>query len=147
MSPAVRLHEVRVVQEVPFHDVDPLGVVWHGHYFKYFELARTELLRRVGLDAGELIGRQYRFLITESQCRHIHPLKYAEKFEVAAWIEDFKNRLHIAYEISSLDNPRRSTEGRTILVTTDAEGRLLLRTPRAILDRIGGDAGLPAPPQ
>ncbi|MDH3602364.1 MAG: hypothetical protein OEU26_22345, partial [Candidatus Tectomicrobia bacterium] len=25
--------------EVPFHDVDMMGVVWHGHYYKYFELA------------------------------------------------------------------------------------------------------------
>ena len=31
--------------EVPFHDIDILGIVWHGHYNKYFELARTALYR------------------------------------------------------------------------------------------------------
>ena len=56
MSDAGRLHEVRVQLEVPFHDVDRLGVVWHGHYFKYFELARTRLLRAIGLDAGAHLG-------------------------------------------------------------------------------------------
>ena len=25
---------------MPFHDVDALHVVWHGHYYKYLELAR-----------------------------------------------------------------------------------------------------------
>lgn len=25
---------------IPFHDVDVMGVVWHGNYFRYFEIAR-----------------------------------------------------------------------------------------------------------
>ena len=96
-----RLLEVRVQLQVPFHDVDPLRVAWHGHYYKYFELARTELLRSVGLDAGDLIGPRYSFLVAESQCRHIQPLEYAERFEVTAWLQDFKNRLLINYEVDS----------------------------------------------
>ena len=28
-----------------FHDLDPMGVVWHGHYLKYLELARCALLQ------------------------------------------------------------------------------------------------------
>ena len=41
--------QVEVELEVPFHDVDMLQLVWHGHYYKYFELARTQLLRQRGL--------------------------------------------------------------------------------------------------
>ena len=29
-----------VIIEVPFHDVDTMNVVWHGHYLKYFEIPR-----------------------------------------------------------------------------------------------------------
>ena len=39
-----RLHETRVEHEVPFHDVDMTLRVWHGHYYKYLELARTARL-------------------------------------------------------------------------------------------------------
>ncbi len=138
MSETLRLHEVRVALEVPFHDVDQLGVVWHGHYFKYFEIARTRLLRAIGLDAGELIGTRYRFLITETSCRHIHPLAYGERFEVSAWLRDFENRLCLDYEITSIDHDRRSARGHTVLVSTDAEGRLLIRTPEAIRKRVVG---------
>ena len=28
-----------VIIEVPFHDVDTMDVVWHGHYLKYFEIS------------------------------------------------------------------------------------------------------------
>jgi len=137
MSPGNRLHEVRVRLEVPFHDVDPLGIAWHGHYYKYFELARTKLLRSIGLDKGELIGPRYRFLITESHCRHIQPLEYGERFEVVAWLQDFDNRLRIDYEITSLDRHRRSACGHTVLASIDSQGRLLLRTPTPIRERIG----------
>jgi acyl-CoA thioester hydrolase len=138
MSGRLRTHEVRVQLEVPFYDVDILRVVWHGHYYKYFELARTELLRSIGLDAGDLIGVRYGFLVSESQCRHVQPLEYGERFEVAAWIRDYESRICIDYEITSLDRERRSAKGRTVLVSTDLEGRLLLRTPQAIRDRIAG---------
>ena len=30
--------------DVPFFDVDMMDVVWHGHYIKYFEVARCALL-------------------------------------------------------------------------------------------------------
>ncbi len=49
-----RLHETSIEFEVPFHDVDALRVVWHGHYYKYLELARTALFRSSGLDDDAL---------------------------------------------------------------------------------------------
>ena len=43
-----------VLIEVPFHDVDAMGVAWHGHYVKYLEIARTAMMRRVGLDFKQM---------------------------------------------------------------------------------------------
>jgi len=135
---APRLRETRVELEVPFHDVDPLNVVWHGHYYKYFEIARTRLMRSVGLEAGQLIGGRHWLMVSESKCRHGFPLRYGERFEVAAWFRDVHKRLCIAYEITNLEHGRRSARGHTILVWTDLEGRLLLETPRAIVASILG---------
>jgi len=42
-APPPRTAEVRI--EVPFHDLDPAGYVWHGNYAKYLELARCALLK------------------------------------------------------------------------------------------------------
>lgn len=68
-----RCCETSIELEVPFHDVDPMRVVWHGHYYKYLELARTALLRSRGLDLGELIGKRFRMLVIESRCRYAFP--------------------------------------------------------------------------
>jgi len=132
-----RLHLTEIELEIPFHDVDALGVVWHGHYYKYLELARTQLLRSVGLDAGDLIGPRFRFLVIESRCRYAFPLFYGDRARVAAWLRDFRNRICIAYEVTNLSQRRRAARGQTVLATLDSEGRMLLETPQAILKRIG----------
>jgi acyl-CoA thioester hydrolase len=131
-----RLHETSVELEVPFHDVDALQVVWHGHYFKYFEHARTALLRSRGLDAGDLIGRRYGLVVIESRCRHTAPLRYGDRFRVSAWFRDFSRRLMIHYEVVDVARGRRAARGLTALATLNAAGELLLETPEEIVSRI-----------
>jgi acyl-CoA thioester hydrolase len=133
-----RLHETSVDLEVPFHDVDSLGVVWHGHYYKYLEVARTRLLRSRSLDAGDIIGPRFRFLVVETRCRYAWPLRYGEQLRVAAWFGDLRHRIRISYEITNLTAGRRSARAHTILATTDLDGRLLLETPDGIVRRIQG---------
>ena len=33
--------------KVPFHDIDIMEIAWHGHYVKYFEIARCELFEQL----------------------------------------------------------------------------------------------------
>ena len=40
--------EVKI--SVPFYDLDPMQIVWHGNYLNYFELARAGLFQRYGVD-------------------------------------------------------------------------------------------------
>ena len=133
-----RLREVSVEHEVPFHDVDALRVVWHGHYFKYFELARTALLRSCGLDAGELVGGRFQFVVIDSRCRHAAPLHYGDRVRTHAWFRDLHHRIGIAYEVWNLTLGRRAARGHTALATLDREGELLFETPPEIVQRIRG---------
>lgn len=122
--------------EVPFHDVDALRVVWHGHYFKYLELARTKLLRARGLDAGDLIGSRYGLLVIDAHCRYAAPLRYGDRVRVDAWVRDATRRIALAFEVHNLTLGRRAARARTVLAITDADGRLLLETPDAIRERL-----------
>jgi acyl-CoA thioester hydrolase len=113
--------------------------VWHGHYYKYLELARTALLRGCGLDGGDLAGSGYRFVVIESRCRHVHPLRYADRVRVTARLRDLRHRIAIRYEVANLTAGRCAARAETVLATTTAEGRLLLETPPAILRRLRGE--------
>ena len=122
--------------EVPFHDIDPLHIAWHGHYFKYLELARTALFRKHGIDGEELLETGYRFVVVDAHCRYVSPLLYGHRYRVWAWFLDVEQRIHVAYEIKNLSEDRRAARGRTVLVTTDHEGRMLMETPDVLLSRI-----------
>lgn len=131
-----RLHEVHHELEVPFHDVDALQIVWHGHYYKYMEHGRTALLRSRGLDVADMRALGHRLLLVDSHCRHTFPLYYADRARVTAWFVSVAPRLVIAYRIRNLTHDRCSARGQTILITTDAEGRMLPETPDALLQRL-----------
>ncbi len=143
-----RLREVQVEHEVPFHDVDALRVVWHGHYFKYFELARTALLRSCALDAcgltegqeRDLLAGRYRFFVVAAGCRHVGPLRYGDRMRIHAWFSEVGRRIGIAYEIWNLTLDRRAARGHTDLASVDEEGTLQLTLPDEIRQRIRGPA-------
>lgn len=121
---------------VPFHDCDPLQVVWHGRYLEYFELARTELFVARGLDVQEFRELGYRMYVSEVRCRFTHPLSYGDEVEVKAHPTAVRPLLRIAYSVRNLTRQRPSARGHTVLAVTDAAGGLLHETPDAILERL-----------
>ncbi len=127
---------VSIEIEVPFHDVDAMGLVWHGHYYKYFELARTALFRAHGLDVGDLIGRRFGFIMIESGCRYTAPLHYRDRARISAWLRDLKHRIYIQYEAINLTSGKRAARAHTVLASTDRWGRMLLRTPDEVVERL-----------
>ena len=131
-----RLRECSVELEVPFHDVDAMRVVWHGHYFKYFEQARTVLLRSCNLDVADLVALRLAFVVIDSGCRYVSPLRYADQMRVFAWFRDISHRLYIGYEIRNLSSGKRAARAHTVLATTTFEGKVFYRTPEAILERV-----------
>jgi acyl-CoA thioester hydrolase len=125
--------QVRLV--VPFHDCDPLQVVWHGRYLEYFELARTELFASHGLDVPAFRDLGHRMYVSDVRCRYMYPLAYGEQVEVSAQVTLFRPLLRVAYSVRNLTKDRRSARGYTVLAVTDAHGQLLPETPDAILER------------
>jgi len=123
--------------EVPFHDVDSLQIVWHGHYYKYFEIARTKLFLHHGIDGKDMHDLGYRFVIAHGECRHVSALAYRDRYRVSAWFgPDPEHRVRVLYEVWNLSTGKRAARGRTDLVTTDPHGNMLLVTPQIIQQRI-----------
>lgn len=137
---ATRLHETSVELEIPFHDVDALRVVWHGHYYKYLELARTRLFRSRRLDVSDLRDLRFRLVMIESSCRYAAPLRYGDRVCVSAWLSDVKHRIRVSYEVTNLTLGTRAARAHTVLVTLHPDGHMLLRTPDAILARLAPEA-------
>lgn len=121
---------------VPFHDCDPLGIVWHGNYYRYLEQGRTVLLQGYELDVGDFVELDLRLVVIETRCRYAFPLRYGDEFTVRSWLIDHEQRLHIGYEIWNDTRDRRSARAWTTLVTTDPQGNMHLEVPSAVSSRI-----------
>jgi len=126
--------EVRL--EIPFHDIDILGIVWHGHYYKYFELARTELYRRCNLDIGRMHALGYIFPVIESHCRYVQPLTYGQRIEAVARLVEYRSYIRIDYTLRDADNDKRMAYGHTKQAVCRQDGTMLLAIPDDIIDLI-----------
>lgn len=127
--------ETKINLEIPFHDVDSLNLVWHGHYYKYFELARTELLRAYGQDIPGILELGYGVVVVDSYCRYIQPLRYGQKVTVTAKLVEWEYRIKVTYQIHDAESGRRMARGHTIQATIElASGELCLMTPDVVVD-------------
>lgn len=85
---------------VPFHDLDPLQVVWHGNYLKYFDMARFALFDNAGVDLYRyMTANQYVFPITRSSIKHIAPLKFNDRFTCKATATEARYKIALDFEI------------------------------------------------
>jgi acyl-CoA thioester hydrolase len=129
-------HAVTVELSVPFHDCDPLFVVWHGNYFKYLEAARQALLRSLELDIPDMIDLGHRMYVADAHCRYMFPLTYGETVRVTAWITECSPLIKVVYDVFNQTRGRRCARASTVLAVTDREGGLLTEIPDSIFERL-----------
>lgn len=86
---------------IPFHDIDVLEIAWHGHYLKYFEVARCHLMQKLRLDWQDLKGIGVAMPLVEAHVNYRRPLVYHAAVQVEARIEEYQYpELKIFYTIT-----------------------------------------------
>ena len=90
-----------IEMKVPFHDLDPMQVVWHGNYFKYFDVVRFGLFQSVGIDLYQyLTDQQLVFPLTRSSIKHILPLRFDDRFLCRATATEARYKIALDFVIS-----------------------------------------------
>ncbi|MBI3131922.1 MAG: acyl-CoA thioesterase [Acidobacteria bacterium] len=126
-----------VTLEIPFHDVDVMGIVWHGHYVKYLEIARTALMRKAGLDIPEMTATGCGWPIVTCELKYISPLRYAQRVRIEAVLEEYEQRLKIAYVLRDADTGQKTTKATTAQIAVDmATGEVCFETPASMVTAI-----------
>ncbi|MBK7572668.1 MAG: acyl-CoA thioesterase [Bacteroidetes bacterium] len=64
---------------VKFNEADPLGIVWHGHYIRYFEDGREDFGIKHGLSYLDVFNQGFITPIISIQCDYKRPLKYGDR--------------------------------------------------------------------
>jgi len=130
-------HEVRL--KVPFFDLDPMQIVWHGNYLNYFEDARRAMLDHMGVDLYQYYERTgIVFPIIRTATKHIYPLRYGDEFICKATLVDSRFKIVVDFEIRLAADDKVCARGRTEQVAVQApQMEILLRVPEEIRAALG----------
>jgi acyl-CoA thioester hydrolase len=127
---------------VPFHDLDPAGIVWHGNYAKYFEVARCALLQTFNYNYDEMLDSGYLWPVIDLNVRYVQMVRFNQRIKVTATLREWEYRLGIDYLVADAQTGTRLTKGKTLQVAVDLKTReLCLMSPVVLFEKLG----LPAP--
>ncbi|MCU0792635.1 MAG: acyl-CoA thioesterase [Opitutaceae bacterium] len=120
--------------EVRYAETDMMGVVYHGSYLPWLEVARTALLAAEGLPYRELEAQGYFLPVIEVGMRYLRPARYADVVTVHAVIREKPAlRLRIDYELWR--GAEKLATGHTEHVFIDKAGRPV-RPPAAFAELV-----------
>lgn len=119
-----------------FYDLDPMNIVWHGNYPRFFELARTALLKRIGYSYNEMEASGFAWPIIDMHIRYYRPLTLARSVDVAAGITEWEHRLRIQYLLRDTETRKKTTTGHTLQVAVDIKTEKMLWETPSILKEI-----------
>jgi len=105
---------------VMYADTDQMGVMHHGAYVKYLEVARTELMRSCGMPYNEMEKAGVMSPILEMNIKYIKPALYDEVLTVQTWISKIKGS-RIVFDYSIYREDVLLNKSSTTLVFLDAK--------------------------
>ena len=130
--------ECEVEIDVPFFDVDLMEIVWHGHYVKYFEIARCALLDKIGYNYMQMRESGYTWPVIDIRLRYAKPAKFEQKIIVSAAIVEWENRLKINYKIVDKLTGTRLTRGHSCQVAVDIKTEeMCYESPAVLWEKLG----------
>ena len=109
---------------VRYAETDQMGVAWHGEFFAWFEVGRTDLLRERGLTYTELEGRGVHLPVIEVAARYLRPAHYDDMLEIRTSLRDLSGaRLSFDYAVHREGEAEPLARGMTAHAAVDGRGR------------------------
>ena len=132
------MFEAEVVIDVPFHDVDMMAITWHGHYVKYFEIARCKLLDAIDYNYEAMKDSGYAWPVIDLNVRYAKPSRFQQAIRVKATLTEWENRLKISYLITDAASGQRLTKGHTTQVAVDMRTEeMCFVSPPILFEKLG----------
>ena len=113
-------HEITV--RVRYAETDRMGLLHHANYFVYFEMGRTEMLRRRGISYREIEDSGHLLVIVDIGCKFKKPAFYDDLLIVRTTVARVTH-VKIVHEYQVIRDGVLLAEGHSTLACVDREGR------------------------
>ena len=125
---------------VYWEDTDAGGIVFYANYLKFFERARTEWLRALGIEQRALRERSGgMFVVSEARLRYHQPARLDDELLVTAWPLDVGRASMTIQQQAFLKTPAGNTllcEGTIRVGWVDGSSYKPARIPLTLLETL-----------
>lgn len=120
---------------VRFNEADPLGIVWHGHYIRYFEDGREAFGNTHGLSYLDFYRQGFVVPVVKVNCDYKRSLRYGDKVIIESrFIPSHAAKIIFEYTLSNAATGEIVANGSSMQVFLDKETSTLQLTSPAFFD-------------
>ena len=109
---------------VRYAETDQMGYVYYGNYATYYEVARVEALRKIGVNYKSIEESGVIMPVLENYSKFIAPAKYDDKLRIVTSIEDYpKIKIKFNYSIYNEEGTLLNTGNTTLVFVNKNSGK------------------------
>ena len=121
---------------VRYAETDSMKYVYYGIYAQYFEVARVELFRTLGISYDEIENQGIWLPVSEYSIKYLKPALYDEILEIHTFIKKIPGvRVEFEYEIYN-SSKEKITEAKTTLFFLDSRTNKVVKCPSFLMEFI-----------
>ncbi len=126
------MYQSETTVRVRYAETDQMGYVYYGYYAMYYEVARVESLRQLGLTYREIEEMGVIMPVLENKSRFLAPGRYDELLTIVTTIREKPGvRIKFEYDIYN-EEKKLINQGETLLAFVDRKTNRPCRPPRAM---------------
>ena len=120
-----------------YGETDQMGYVYYGRYLEYFEVARTEMIRSLGMPYTKLEEEGVMLPVIQTHIDYKAPVFYDELMTVKVHLYDLPTvRLETFYQVFTIRQEQPHATGKVVLCFMDEEKRKPCRAPKHFLEKL-----------
>lgn len=122
---------------VRYAETDQMGVVYHSHYFQYFEVVRAESIRHLGFTYADMEKMGVIMPVIEVQCRYLRPALYDDLLTVQVTLKELPvhHKIEFHQEVFNEKKELLAT-GRVVLYFMEAKTMKRTVMPEQLLQKL-----------
>jgi acyl-CoA thioester hydrolase len=128
------VHETKI--RVRYGETDQMGYMYYGNYAEWYEVARVEMLRSLGMTYSSMEGSGIIMPVLELRCKYIKPALYDQEITVRVIMDKMPaTRIHFRYELYN-EAQELINLGETTLVFVDTARKRPCPPPADFLTKL-----------
>lgn len=122
---------------VRYAETDQMGVVYHSNYFPYFEVARAEAIREMGITYADMEKAGIIMPVVDVHCRYLRPARYDDLLTIKTILKELPvhHKIEFHHEVYN-EQEELLAAGKIILYFMEAKSMKRTSMPVSLIDKL-----------